>query len=147
MAALERAAKVVKEVVVMVHAATSIRFAAGRLAGCGFVVCAAGVVGQLLSQCATNVHAIGACEIKDANERIGQLDFAHVTLRQVIVFEALAIAFHRFTDFAVDQRELVAEAVGIVGDRLAIFVMPPASGACRAVAHSRKSAGCLVASC
>ena len=68
--------------------------AAVSVAGLDLVVHPDFVVGQLLHKSPADVELTEASQIADANNGVGQFDFQHLAMRQVIVHSVLAIALH-----------------------------------------------------
>lgn len=66
---------------------------------------ALGVIGQLLGDRAAEVEAHGAGQVEDADRRIGQFDLRHLAIGQVIVHQVLAVAFQRFAQFGMTERD------------------------------------------
>lgn len=83
-----------------------IRFATFGASIIQFVIGSLLVESQFFDDRAGQVKTKEASQIMDANQRISQFDLKHFSMRELIVHQVFAIAFHAFTDFRVDQAKL-----------------------------------------
>ena len=110
----------------------------------GLVVCALGVVLELLGDGARQIEVEAAGHVEDADDCVGELYLQHRAVGQLVVVEALPRPFHRLADLGVDQAEHLADvaALGLQAGRVGVSlvaaagVVPPSGVSGQTVAGS-----------
>jgi hypothetical protein len=95
----------------------------------GFVIGASSVVSKFLCDCTAQIEATRACKVAYPDNRVGEFDFGHETVREFVIFEVFPETFGSLGDFGMDEGEFPADfeegGLGFGG----VEIRPPAGAA------------------